>query len=76
MRDAGSVCVSYREAGRQSLDVFQGHVHSHNPQDELVLVLGGFLERKALVSPGRGRVRVLCQGNGAQQDSGKLSLPP
>lgn len=51
---------SYREARRQSLDVFQGHVHGHNPQDELVLVLGGFLERKALVSPGPGRLQFLC----------------
>lgn len=46
----GSGCVylcrvcSYSEARRQSLDIFQGDINSHNPQDELVLKFLGFLK--------------------------------
>lgn len=39
------VC-SYSEARRQPLDVFQGHVNGHDPQDELVLKLLSFLKEK------------------------------
>lgn len=38
-----SVC-SYSEARRQSLDIFQGDINSHNPQDELVLKFLRFLK--------------------------------
>lgn len=35
--------VSYGEPRRESLDVLQGNINSHHPQDELVL---GFLQQK------------------------------
>lgn len=31
------LCCSYSILRRQPPDVFQGHIYSHNPQDELVL---------------------------------------
>lgn len=37
---------SYSEARRQSLDIFQGDINSHNPQDELALKFLGFLKEK------------------------------